>query len=197
MNNAVCRKCRREGKKLFLKGEKCFSAKCPFTRRPYAPGSKGVVRGVKLSDYGCQLREKQKAKVIYGLKEQQFRNYYKKAAKIKEATGEKLLQFLERRLDNVVYHLGFASSHRQARQMVSHKKFLVNDKKNNIPSHQLKEKDKIEPVDKKNFKLNKSEIPIWLKLDKKNLIGQLIKIPSREEIQTDLEEDLIVEFYSR
>jgi len=195
--NIVCRKCRREGEKLFLKGDRCMSAKCSFVKRSYIPGQHGTARVGKLSDFGVQLREKQKTKAIYGIRETQFSNYYKKASKTKQATGEKLLQSLEARLDNIVYRLGFAASRRQARQMVSHKMFLVNEKRVNIPSYQLKEKDKIEPIKKEGYKLFKTEIPTWLKLEKGKLVGELAKIPSRGEIETNINEGLIVEFYSR
>ena len=197
MKNAVCRKCRREGMKLFLKGEKCFSSKCPFTRRPYPPGARGQVKSIKLSDYGKQLREKQKAKRIYGLNERQFRRYFLQSAKHKEATGEVLLQLLERRLDNLVYRLGFASSRRNARQMVSHGLFLVNNKKVDIPSYQVKVKDVIEPKKKEGIELHKREIPSWLKLDKKKLQGEVIKIPEKEDLPQEIDQSLIVEFYSR
>lgn len=197
MKKAVCRKCRREGTKLFLKGDRCLSPKCSFTRRSYFPGLHGSARKVRLSDYGLQLREKQKTKTIYGLRERQFKKYYQQAMKTKKATGEKLLQFLETRLDNVVYRLGFASSIRQARQMVGHKNIMVNGKKINLPSYLVKAKDKIEPREKKNFPLSKTNLPVWLKLDKKNLLGEVVKIPSRQEISTDINEELIVEFYSK
>lgn len=195
--NTVCRKCRREGAKLFLKGERCFTPKCGFTRRSYAPGSHVNTRAPKLSDYGKQLREKQKAKAIYRIRERQFHNYYKKASKTKAATGEKLMQLLETRLDHVVFSLGFANSIRQSRQMISHKKFAVNNKKINIPSYLVKVGDKIEPRHKKDLKINKTEVPLWLKLDKNNLTGEVIKIPSRTEIKSEIDEGLIVEFYSR
>jgi len=193
----VCRRCRREGVKLFLKGDRCLSPKCSFTRRSYVPGSSGTGRSAKLSDYAIQLREKQKAKSLYNLRENQFQNYYLKASKSKEASGEKILQMLETRLDNVVYHLGFANSLRSARQLVNHKKIKVNGKIVNIPSFSLREKMKIEPVVKTGFKIFKSEVPVWLKLDKANFCGEVVKVPMRSEISTDINEALIVEFYSR
>lgn len=195
--NVVCKHCRRAGGKLFLKGERCFSPKCSFTRRSYAPGMHGTSRVKKISDYGKQLREKQKAKNFYGVRETQFRNYYLKAAKTKEATGEKLLQLLESRLDNVVRKLGLALSTPHARQMVKHGKIKVNDKKVYIPSFNLKEKDKIGLIDTSNFKLSKTQLPVWLEIDKKTLIGKVVKIPTRGEIGMEIDEGLIVEFYSR
>jgi len=196
-NNAVCRKCRREGDKLFLKGERCLSPKCSFTKRSYAPGARGQHRPGKLSDYGVQLRAKQGAKAIYKVREKQFKNYYEKASKTKEASGSKLLQLLETRLDNVVYKLGFSQSVRQARQMVRHKKFKVNNKIVDIPSYNVEINEKIEPKNKEGIKLSKNEVPVWLKLDKGNLSGELVKLPAREEITAQINEDLIVEFYSR
>jgi small subunit ribosomal protein S4 len=195
--NPVCKRCRREGKKLFLKGERCLTPKCSFTKRSYAPGSSSTSRPSKLSDYGVQLREKQKAKTRYGVREKQFENYYLKAAKTKEARGEKLLQFLELRLDNIVYKIGLGASMRQARQLVKHGKIKVNDKKVDIPSYQVSEKDIIKPVDKSIIKLTKTEIPVWLKFNKGDLTAEIVKIPSRTEIDSDISEGLIVEFYSR
>ncbi|OGD67992.1 30S ribosomal protein S4 [Candidatus Berkelbacteria bacterium RIFCSPHIGHO2_12_FULL_36_9] len=197
VGNNVCTNCRREGAKLFLKGDRCLSLKCSFTKRSYGPGSHGGARRGKVSDYGKQLREKQKAKSVYNIRERQFQNYYTKAAKTKEATGEKLLQLLETRLDNVVYRLGFALSLRQARQFVSHKKILVNAKKVNIPSYHLIVGDEIEPFKKDGFKTVNVKPPVWLKLDKKNLTGKVAKIPAINEIETDIDEGLIVEFYNR
>lgn len=193
----VCKRCRRENVKLFLKGERCLSPKCSFTRRSYPPGYPTKTRSGKISDYGVQLREKQKAKSIYGLRETQFKNYYTKASKTKEASGEKLIQMLEMRLDNVVYRAGFAISTRQARQMVRHGKFLVNNKKIDIPSYSLKIKDKIELIKKEGAKLYKTEMPVWLKMDNAKYSVEIIKIPTRQEIAADIDEELIVEFYSR
>lgn len=197
LQNSVCKRCRRENKKLFLKGERCASPKCSFSRRSYAPGYPSKTKSGKISDYGLQLREKQKAKSIYGLRETQFKNYYTKASKTKGASGEKLIQFLETRLDTVVHRSGFATSGRHARQMVKHGKFLVNGKNVDIPSYQLKEKDVVELINKKDVKLNKTELPVWLKIDNAKYSIEIIKIPSREEILTEVDEGLIVEFYSR
>jgi len=196
-NNSVCRKCRRIGSKLMLKGDRCSTPKCAFTKRPYAPGATGNSRGSKLSDFGVQLKEKQKAKSIYNLRENQFHNYYLKASKTKEASGEKLIQFLETRLDNVVFRLGLASTIRNARQVVGHKNILVNGNVLDIPSYQLRKGEKVEPKKKENYKLFKTEIPVWLKFDKGKLSGEIINDPKRSEINTDINEDLIVEFYSR
>ncbi|MCX6806923.1 MAG: 30S ribosomal protein S4 [Candidatus Berkelbacteria bacterium] len=201
----VCRKCRREGKKLFLKGEKCLSAKCAFTRRSYAPGQHGA-RPKKLTDYAVQLREKQKARRTYDINETQFKNYYKKAAKTKGDTGELLLSSLERRLDNVIYRLGLSDSRKQARQLVSHGHLKVNDKKVNIGSYLVKEKDKIE-INKKSIalsifkdrqaKLKDINIPSWLQLDQQKMSGLVLHLPNKEEVETDIDSALIIEFYSK
>lgn len=204
MYDLKCSLCRREGKKLFLKGEKCLSPKCPLVRRSYPPGQHGQVPR-KLSDYGKQLREKQKAKRIYGLSEAQFKNYYKKAASASGDTGELLLSFLERRLDNTIFRLGLATSRREARQLISHGHFLVNKKNVNIPSYLLKSKDEIEIADKSEdlqiFKERKKSlkdivIPAWLKLDKE-MSGSLLHLPQKEEIETEIDPAQIIEFYSR
>jgi len=197
MNNAVCRKCRREGTKLFIKGARCNSAKCAFTRRSYAPGPHGEGKFVKISEYGKQLREKQKAKRIYSLREKQFYNYFKKASKNKEATGEVLLQLLESRLDNVVYKLGIAHSRPQARQMVNHGRIAVNGKKLSIPSYLVRPKDIIELKDKTKLELAKTDMLSWLKFNKKDNKGEVIKLPDGEELPRDIDSQLIVEFYSR
>jgi small subunit ribosomal protein S4 len=197
LQNSVCKRCRRENKKLLLKGDRCASPKCSFSRRSYAPGYPSKTKSGKISDYGMQLREKQKAKSIYGLREIQFKNYYVKASKTKEASGEKLIQLLETRLDNVVHRAGFTTSGRHARQMVRHGKFRVNGKKVDIPSYQLKEKDVIELINKKDVKLTKTELPVWLKINSADYTIEIVKIPSREEILTEIDEGLIVEFYSR
>ena len=196
--NSACVKCRREGEKLFLKGEKCSGAKCPFLRRSYPPGQHGA-RPKKMTDYGKQLREKQKAKRIYGLRETQFKNYYKKAAKMSGDTGELLLSFLERRLDSVVYHLGFASSKRQARQMILHNHFLINKKRVNTPSYILGPKDKIQVVGAKHEKKENKDItlPPWLKLDKSKMEATVLHIPSKEEIESNIDIAQIIEFYSK
>lgn len=202
----ACRRCRREGQKLFLKGEKCTSSKCPFARRSYAPGVHGQISGTRLSEYGRQLKEKQKAAKIYGLREKIFRNYYQKAAKSKKDTDEKFLQMLESRLDNVIFRSGIAASRNQARQFVSHGHVLVNNKKVNIPSCQMKKENKITIKDK--FKkskilserkkiLEKFIVPKWLKFDKKNLSVEILQIPSKEEIEVPFDPTLIIEYYSR
>ncbi len=200
---SVCRQCRREGVKLFLKGARCTTNKCSFERRSYAPGMHGQRRG-KLSDYGLQLREKQKAKRIYGILEAQFRQYFRRAERIKGVTGTNLLVLLESRLDNVVYRSGFASSRRQARQLVRHSYFLVNDKKANIPSINIKTGDKI-TVHAKGTELaslvdsvkNKQGAPKWLDVDYKNLTAQVEDMPAREDIEIPVKEQLIVELYSK
>lgn len=196
MITKVCRKCRREGKKLFLKGSRCSSSKCSFTRRSYSPGIHGIKINKKISEYAKQLREKQKAKATYGIRENSFKNYYLKSSKSKQSTGEKLLEYLETRLDNVIYLASLVASHRQAKQIISHKKVLVNGKRVNISSYKVKARDIIEIVNY-NIKPNNIDVPVWLKLDKKNLKIEVIKIPSRSDIRTDIDEQLIVEFYSR
>jgi len=201
----VCRKCRREGAKLFLKGDKCFLPKCPFTRRSYQPGNQGSVFK-KYSDYGLQLREKQKAKRIYGVSERQFKRYFLEASREHGKRGEVLLQLLERRLDNLIYRVGLATSRREARLLVNHSHFLVNGKKVNIPSYLIKPKDKITIKEKsKNLslfknkikKIDKQKIPSWIKFGSKNLTVEVLSLPKREEIDTDVNEHLIIEFYSR
>lgn len=197
MKNPVCRKCRREGIKLFLKGERCDTPKCSFTKRNYAPGIHGNTRSRRPSDYCIQLREKQKARSIYNITERQFKNIFLKAAKSKANTGERLLQLLELRLDNIVFRLGFACSRRAARQLVGHGAIIVNKKKVTIPSYTCKEDD-ILILNQKERKLSKStELPVWLKLDKGKLTGQILKIPARDNIETNINEQLIIEFYSR
>jgi len=197
MKKSVCKKCRREGIKLFLKGERCLSPKCAFTRRSYAPGSAGTSRSQKPSDYCLQLREKQKAKAIYNLRERQFSNYYKKAAKPKQSSGERLMQLLETRLDNAVYKSGYTPSIISARQLIRHKKILINGKNVNIPSYQLKIGEKISPAKKEAIKLVKSDIPLWIKFNKNDLSAEIIKIPSLKEINSEINEDIIVKYYSR
>jgi len=193
-----CAKCRKFGAKLFLKGERCTSAKCSFTRRNYAPGSHGGKKKFsRKSEYGNQLLEKQKAKAEYGLRERQFAKIFRLASRSKENTGEELLRALEMRLDSLVYRLGWAVSRKQARQFVGHRQFKINDKIVNIPSVVLKVKDKISPL-KKEFTLkNKVTPPKWLKLDSKNALVEILRKPAREEIETDLDEQKILEFYSR
>lgn len=189
---------RRAGSNLFLKGERSYGPKNAFVRRPYPPGQHGSdrKRQVKLSDFGKQLREKQKAKAIYGILEKQFRNYYLKASKTRGATGVRLLQLLELRLDNVIFRLGLANSRSQARQYVTHGHVLVDGKKTNIPSYQVKPKQKV-ALKKIKIKPVSGELPLWLERDKKELAGQVLAVPTREQIPVDINEQLIVEYYSR
>ncbi len=200
-----CRLCRREGLKLFLKGQRCYTEKCAIERRQYAPGQHGQNR-VKFSEYGAQLREKQKVKRLYGLMERQFRNNFYKADRKKGITGEQLLTMLEQRLDNMVYRMGFCSSRAEARQMVLHGHFLVNDKKVTIPSYLVKAGDKITLRQKSrdNVRIQQSMeevdrrgLPTWLELDKKNFTGVVKTLPAREELTLPMQEQLIVELYSK
>lgn len=200
-----CRLCRRENLKLFLKGDRCYSDKCAMDRKPYPPGQRSRMRR-EFSEYGNQLREKQKVKRIYGVLERQFRNYFKKAEAKKGITGENLLVFLERRLDSVVYRFGFANSRNEARQLVRHSHFLVNDKKVNVPSYLIKPGDMIRVRDKsKNVSrilealesVARRGIPPWLELDKTNLRGNVKGLPSREDLTMPIQEQLIVELYSK
>lgn len=198
-----CRLCRREKVKLFLKGDRCFSANCPIEKKGgVPPGQHGLKSSQRQSDYGKQLREKQKTKRIYGLTESHLKNYFQKAIKVRQTTGEFLLQMLESRLDNLIYRLGFVSSRNLARQLVSHKHVLVDGKKVNIPSYQLKP-GQVVSLDKKALDLSevkkslaeKTKLPDWLK--KKAAVGQMVRLPKRDEIEGDIDEQLIVEFYSR
>ena len=203
---ANCRQCRREGEKLFLKGTRCFTHKCAIERREYAPGQHGAKRA-KLSNFGLQMREKQKVKRIYGVLERQFRIYFFKAARSKGVTGSMLLQFLERRLDNVIFQLGFATSRSEARQMVSHGFVCVNNKPVNIPSFLMKKDDEIilqvkEGKGLKNTKENieasaQRKLPAWLDVDKDHFKAKIIRLPQREDIEFPVNEQLIVELYSR
>jgi len=202
----VCRLCRREGMKLFLKGTKCFSDKCPIEKRNFAPGQHGKDRKAKVVGYGLQLREKQKTKRIYFTQETQFRNYFEKAARTKGVTGEMLLQQLERRLDNVVFRLGFGISRRQARQLVRHGHVSVNGRKVNIPSYQVSVGEEIAVRDnsKKLVILESAKdfashqpAPTWLEIDRDNYKGKVLSLPKREEIQLPVNEQLIVELYSK
>ncbi|MEZ5331524.1 MAG: 30S ribosomal protein S4 [Thermoanaerobaculia bacterium] len=202
----VCRLCRRERMKLFLKGDRCFKEKCAIERRAYPPGQHGQRRGRRPQGYGPQLREKQKVKRIYGVLEKQFRNYFAEAERRKGITGENLLVMLERRLDSVVYSLGFASSRAQARQLVRHGHIQVDGKKTTIPSYQLREGQQISVKEKsrKNDFIRASVetargrgIPSWLELDADNFVGRMASVPSREDIKIAIEEQLIVELYSR
>jgi small subunit ribosomal protein S4 len=202
----VCRLCRREGMKLFLKGTKCFSDKCPIEKRNFAPGQHGKDRKAKIVGYGLQLREKQKAKRIYFTQEGQFRNYFENAAKSKGVTGEVLLQQLERRLDNVVYRLGFGISRRQARQLVRHGHIAVNGRKVNIPSYTVVVGEEI-AIREGSRKLAILEMakdfashqnaPNWLDIDRDNYKGRVTALPKREDIQLPVNEQLIVELYSK
>jgi small subunit ribosomal protein S4 len=204
--DAVCRLCRREGIKLFLKGTKCFSDKCPIEKRNFAPGQHGKDRKAKIVGYGLQLREKQKAKRMYFTQEGQFRNYFEKAARTRGVTGEILLQQLERRLDNVVYRLGFAMSRRQARQLVRHGHVAVNGRKVNIPSFEVVAGQEIAiregshklPIleQAKDFASHQTA-PTWLEIDRDNYKGKVLSLPKREEIQLPVNEQLIVELYSK
>lgn len=205
---SVCRLCRREGEKLFLKGERCFSPKCAFERRAYAPGMHGRQAQFrrKESDYALQLRAKQKARRVYGIYERQFRRYFRDAQRQKGLTGLNLLIMLETRLDNVIYRLGFASSRAQARQLVQHGHFDVNGHKTNIPSYLVKPGDVIavRETSRSNpyFKevsqiLDESQVPAWLSLDLPHLTGKAVDSPSRDDVDITLNEQLIVEFYSR
>ncbi|MFH1565134.1 MAG: 30S ribosomal protein S4 [bacterium] len=201
-----CKQCRRESTKLLLKGDRCQSSKCAMVKRNYQPGVHGVKRAARLTEYGLQLREKQKAKRYYGLLERQFSNYYEKAIKQKGNTIDSFIQMLERRLDNVVYSLGYAKSRRQARELVNHRHFKVNGRRVNIPSYQLKLNDEIELVEKSKTnkffqdiikELPKARVPDWLNLDVKNLKAKVIEMPSNENIKPIFNTKLIIEFYSR
>ncbi|HHT05491.1 MAG TPA: 30S ribosomal protein S4 [Hydrogenispora sp.] len=204
---SVCKMCRREGEKLFLKADRCLSDKCSFNRRSYAPGQHGQGQARrKLSEYGLQLREKQKLRRIYGLLEAQFHRYFEMAERKKGITGENLLQLLETRLDNVVYRLRLAGSRREARQLVRHGFFRVNDRKVNIPSYQVKPGDVITLKENATNSVlikgileanNGQNIPEWLELDTNSWTARVISIPSREQIDVPVQEHLIVELYSR
>ena len=203
--DAVCRLCRREGKKLFLKGERCYSDKCSVAKRAYAPGQHGQSRK-KISEYGVQLRAKQQAKRYYGVLESQFAKYFEMATKRSGMAGENLLRILESRLDNVVYRLGFAGSRAEARQLVGHGHYTVNGNKVNIPSYLLKVGDVIAVAEKsrssEKFKAiveanGSRPVPQWLELDSNNLSGKITVLPNREDIDLDVQEHLIVELYSK
>lgn len=200
-----CRQCRREGEKLFLKGARCQSQKCSMIRKNYAPGQSASSRRSKPTSYGIQLREKQKAKRIYGLREKQFYSYYTDAAKKKGVTGLVLLQLLETRLDNIVYRLGWATSRKLARQLVSHSHIQVNGQTVNIASYQVKIGDKISVKDKaKNSKYFKEHVnlhdykaPVWLKTGSSGMSGEVVALPTKDDIDANINEQLIIEFYSR
>ena len=204
--DAVCRLCRREGIKLFLKGTKCFTDKCPIEKRNFAPGQHGKDRKAKIVGYGLQLREKQKAKRIYFTQEGQFRNYFEKAARTKGVTGEVLLQQLERRLDSVVLRMGLGISRRQARQLVRHGHISVNGRKVNIPSYEVSAGEEIS-IRENSKKLTVLELakefashgtlPSWLEVDRDNYKARVLSLPKREDIQLPVNEQLIVELYSK
>jgi small subunit ribosomal protein S4 len=202
---SVCRLCRREGAKLFLKGTRCYTKKCSFERRPSPPGQHGVRRR-KMGEYGIQLREKQKVRRVYGVLERQFQNYFTLADAGEGITGENLLRSLETRLDNVVFRLGFGSSRAQARQIVTHGHLAVNGVPTNIPSYQLKPGDRVEFRESRRsrevFKntretLRSHQAPEWLSLDAANLSGTVLSLPRRDQMPLDLSEQLVVEYYSR
>jgi small subunit ribosomal protein S4 len=202
---SVCRLCRREGAKLYLKGTRCYTKKCSFERRPSPPGQHAVRRR-KVGEYGLQLREKQKVRRVYGVLERQFRNYFRVASTHSGVTGEYLLRSLELRLDNVVFRMGVASSRAQARQLVGHRHFAVNGVPTNIPSFQLKPGDKVEVRESRRsrepFKLAKETLknhqaPDWLSIDAANLSGTVADVPRRDQMPLDLNEQLVVEYYSR
>jgi small subunit ribosomal protein S4 len=202
---ALCRICRREGEKLFLKGDRCYTEKCAVERRKYPPGQHG--QGYrKLSDFGVQLREKQKVRKIYGLLEKQFRRYFYEAERRKGITGEVLLQLLERRLDNIVYRMGFAPNRRRARQIISHGHILVNGKEVNLPAYTVKRGDLVSIKESSRempeitdsiSKVEHRGIPSWVEIDSINFTGKVLHIPSRDEIQLPVQEQLIVELYSK
>ena len=201
--DANCKLCRREGQKLFLKGERCYSTKCALEKRNYAPGQHGQSRK-KMSDYGTQLREKQKVRRYYGVLESQFAKYFEMAEKKKGVTGDNLLSIVESRLDNVVYRLGFASTRRQARQLVNHGHFLVNGVKTDIPSYRVNVGDVIE-VRERSLNLavikealeNKVATPAFVEVDTNKLTGKLTRLPERSELNSEINESLIVEYYNR
>ena len=203
---AKCRLCRREGEKLFLKGEKCFTDKCSIERREYAPGQHGQKSGMRLSDYGHQLREKQKVRRIYGILERQFRSYYKAADRRKGVTGENLLQSLESRLDNVVFRMGFGASRSESRQVVRHNAILVNGKRVNIPSYSVRPGDVVEVASaaKTQLRIKGASVaaegrgfPEWVEVDIKALKGTFKALPVRSELPATINEHLVVELYSK
>ena len=203
--DASCKLCRREGQKLFLKGERCYGGKCALSRRAYAPGQHGQSRK-KLSEYGVQLREKQKTKRFYGILESQFRNYFEMADGKKGITGEVLLQLLESRLDNVVYRMGFGSTRAEARQLVTHGHFTINGKRVNIPSYLTKVGEAIEVCESSRKSVRFKEIldmtgskvvPKWIEVDQENLKGRVVAVPARDDIDLPVQEHLIVELYSK
>lgn len=201
-----CRVCRREGSKLFLKGQRCYADKCGFNRRSYAPGQHGKGQRTKLSNYGLQLREKQKVKKIYGILERQFRKYFQTASRSKGVTGSKLLELLERRLDNVIFRSCFAASRPEARQIVMHGHVLVNNRKVDIPSYSVKTGDAvvIKPKEKTAKRIKDSveklkdrNYPSWIEVDKDGLKTKISRLPERSDVAADIKEQLIVELYSK
>ncbi|QQS34961.1 MAG: 30S ribosomal protein S4 [Ignavibacteriales bacterium] len=203
--DSVCKLCRREKQKLFLKGQKCFTEKCPIESKNYPPGQHGISRRSKVSEYGIQLREKQKIKRSYGLLETQFRNYFEKANKQKGRTGENLIQILERRLDNVVFRLGFASSRKQARQLIKHRHVIVNERLVDVPSFllsagdiiKIKEKSKKLDAIHSSLKRVKDSTYSWLSIDKASLAGTFLQVPDRVDVPLNANEQLVVELYSK
>ena len=204
--DAKCRQCRREGEKLFLKGEKCFTDKCAVERRSYAPGQHGQKSGQRLSDYGKQLREKQKIRKIYGVLERQFRKTYAEASRSKGVTGERLLQLLETRLDSVAYRMGFGASRTESRQLVRHNGIHVNGKRVNIPSYQVRPGDVVEVAEKAKAQLRVKAaaeaaesrgIPDWMEVDAKGLKGTFKALPTRPELSSSINESLVIELYSK
>jgi small subunit ribosomal protein S4 len=204
--DAKCRQCRREGEKLFLKGEKCFTDKCAVERRSYAPGQHGQKSGQRLSDYGTQLREKQKIRRTYGVLERQFSRSFEEAARRKGATGENLLQLFESRLDTVSYRMGFGASRAEARQVVRHNGVLVNGRRVNIPSFQLRPGDTVEVAEKAKAHIRikaaaeaveSRGVPDWLEVDAKGLKGTFKALPQRQDLSPTINENLVVELYSR
>lgn len=203
---AVCRKCRREGMKLFLKGSRCYSPKCAIEKRNMIPGQHGHTKRGKLSDYGVQLREKQRLRRIYGVLEKQFENYYEKAARQKGVTGENLIKLLERRLDNVIFRLGYALSRAQARQLVSHRHFKVNGHIVNVPSYLAKPGDEIEIIEKSRDMVpikaalevsSERVLPLWLQRGEDVFKSKIIAEPTRENMDIQIDDSLITEYYSR
>lgn len=202
----VCRLCRREDMKLFLKGERCYTDKCGYERRSYPPGQHGQARRRKRSDYGEQLREKQKVKRIYGVAERQFRGYYHKASRMKGVTGDNLIQLLERRLDNAVYRMGFVSDHAEGRQLVRHGHFLINGKRVNIPSFLVRKGDVVE-VRERSRKItriiealgavDRRGVPRWIELNKDAFTAKVLELPTREDVTMPIREHLIIELYSK
>lgn len=202
---SVCKLCRRERTKLFLKGQKCFTEKCPIEKRNYPPGQHGLTRRAKISEYGIQLREKQKIKRIYGLLETQFRNYFEKASRQKGITGDNLVKLIERRLDNVVFRLGLAPSRKSARQLVRHRHIIVNTQPVDIPSYivspgdviKIKEKSKKLDIIHNSLKRFKENLYPWLSVDKASLTGTFLMVPERSEIPLNANEQLVVELFSK